>query len=267
MRSSTRIALSLLRLWLGRRWPGFLTPIVRFQSTQITADLTTSGGLSCYRYGTRDRDRDLLAEFIGSGDIMIDGGANIGLFTIAASVRVGEAGRVYASEPAPTTRAALERNIKAAGSRNVVVISSALGATAGRAAFIVMPNGGGLSSFAPENPSEGLEVVVDVSRLDDLIPREDWLRVRLVKLDLEGGEVSALGGAQGIISTAHPVLLLEVEDGHLRRQGSSASELRGLLSDMGYSPAAGAGNPNELYIHPNGVDRLWEAHAEARGSR
>ena len=44
---------------------------------------------------------DTLKKELSKGDVFVDVGANIGCFTLAASVLVGEKGKVFAFEPIP----------------------------------------------------------------------------------------------------------------------------------------------------------------------
>ncbi len=250
--AAPRIAASLARRRLGR-WDA----IVPFDSgrSRLVADLRTPLGLALYRYpGYWDSDFQVLDE-LRPGDVFLDCGANIGLFTLVAASRVGPAGHVVSFEPARAARDALTRNVGVSGHGNVTVLPYALSDTSGERSFVVMGSGGGLSSFAPAEPGEGEQVRVAVRTLDGAIPHDFWGRIRMVKLDIEGAEVQALRGASRLLSDERPVLLIEVEEPHLRRQGSSACELTALLSDHGYTgrPTAGP-SPNHLF-RPAGDER------------
>jgi FkbM family methyltransferase len=178
--------------------------------------------------------------------VVVDCGANVGLFTIAACG--GGAGTVYAVEPAESTRRALQRNLGVAQLSNVVVLPYALGDKSEVVEFTVMPMGGDLSSFAPASPSEGTLEQVELRRLDDVVPRECWPQVSVVKIDVEGAEALLLDGATELLSTSHPAVLIEMEDEHLVRQGSSAQSVRARLRALGYKLQPGAHLPNELFV-------------------
>jgi FkbM family methyltransferase len=246
-RAVPRVLLSLARLRLAGRLPKLAAPIVSFRHTQIVADLHTPLGLQLYRYGLTDPDFDLLASLVWPGSVMIDCGANVGLFTIAACG--GGAGTVYAVEPAESTRLALQRNLDVAKLTNVVVLPYALGDESGVVEFTVMPGNGGLSSFAPAEPGEGTPEQVEVRRLDDVVPRECWPRVSVVKIDVEGAEALLLDGATELLNASHPAVLIEMEDEHLVRQGSSVQSVRARLRALGYEQRPGACPPNELFVN------------------
>jgi len=246
-RAAPRVVLSLARLRLAGKLPNLATPIVDFRHTHIVADLHTPLGLQLYRYGLTDTDFDLLASLVWPGSVVIDCGANVGLFTIAACG--GGAGTVYAVEPANSTRLALQRNLDVARLSNVVVLPYALGDESGIVEFTVMPGDGGLSSFAPAEPGDGITEQVEVRRLDDVVPSECWPRVSVVKIDVEGAEALLLDGATELLNSSHPALLIEMEDEHLVRQGSSVQSVRARLLELGYQQRPGAHLPNELFVY------------------
>jgi hypothetical protein len=70
----------------------------------------------------------------------------------------------------------------------------------------------------------------------------------VVKIDVEGAEALLLDGAIELLSTAHPAVMIEMEDEHLVRQGSSAHSVRARLQALGYRQQLGARLPNELFV-------------------
>jgi FkbM family methyltransferase len=100
--------------------------------------------------------------------------------------------------------------------------------------------------------------------LDALAVEHGIARVDVIKIDVEGAEHAVLDGARNIIGRDHPVLLVEVIDGALQRQGSSQEALLDLLQGWGYELYAfdqGSGrpvravepseqDPNMIAIHP-----------------
>jgi hypothetical protein len=66
------------------------------------------------------RERQFLNDFLRSGDIFVDIGANIGLFTLIASLRVGHNGKVYSFEPCLNTFRRLVRNVELNRMNNVI---------------------------------------------------------------------------------------------------------------------------------------------------
>ncbi|MHB8468720.1 MAG: FkbM family methyltransferase [Gaiellaceae bacterium] len=196
-----------------------------------------------YRYGFRDPLAELIRELLSAGDTFVDGGANIGLFTLVAAEAVGAAGRVIACEPSPETAEMLRSNVSLNGFVWVSVHEAALAERPGREAFWSFEPGAGLSSFAPEAVEGAQRREVDVTTLDELVAGAP---VRLVKLDLEGAELRALRGARRTLAHVRPDLLLEIEAPHLARQGGTVEALYALLDSAGYSVAE-VSSPNVLF--------------------
>jgi hypothetical protein len=66
-------------------------------------------------------------------------------------------------------------------------------------------------------------------------------------MDVEGAEHAALEGSTRLLE-AHVPFLVEVEDDHLRRQGSSDAALAALFSAHGYTGVRTPGpSPNVLF--------------------
>lgn len=166
------------------------------------------------------------------GGRFVDVGANVGYFSLLAARRVGPAGRVYAFEPVEPTRRALERNLGLNRAANVTVRPEALSDRAGEVSFFVGPDDHrGTSSLRPLEDA-GNRVTVPQARLDDLLPPGE--RIDVIKIDVEGAEHLALAGMVGCLRRDRPSLVVEVTDKFLREMGSSAGQLCGFLSGLGY---------------------------------
>jgi len=204
---------------------------------RVWADLTTAFGLELYRYGCDDPDLSLVRRLLGPGDVFVDAGANVGLFSLAAAEIVGPIGRVYAFEPGRWCYDHLCRNRLLNGLTWLVTDNRALSDESGIREFVEFAGTwSGYSSFAPP-PEIGTGDVVGIAcvALDEALPQEEWSRVRLMKLDVEGSELRVLNGASNLVALAHPDLLIEVVDEHLARQGASGGLLYEWLVGCGYS--------------------------------
>lgn len=231
LRLIPRVAISLLR----RRVRNFQTATVDLdeRGTKILADLTRPLGLSLYRYGFHEPEAQLIRLLLNPGDAFIDGGANIGIFTLIGAASVTAKGRVIACEPVPETMGLLKANVALNNFHCVNTRLVALAQADGKAQLYSFGSGSGLSSFAPEFPQHGDLIPVEMVSLDELAcPVLDTLK--LVKLDIEGAEVRAMRGAERILSSKID-FLLEVEPEHLARQGTTVAELWGIFEAAGYA--------------------------------
>lgn len=139
---------------------------------------------------------------IGPGDTVYDIGANVGFYTLFASVCVGPQGRVYSFEPLPRNIADLRRHIVINHLTNCEVIEAAVSRSDGMAQFDASrPRSMGQLSTA------GDKTVPTVS-LDSLVSSKATLPPNVVKIDVEGAETYVLEGATEMLSAHRPVVFL-----------------------------------------------------------
>jgi FkbM family methyltransferase len=226
-------------IWLARRSMGALryaTLSYDGGRSRVRIDLRSHFGFTTYVYGVEDPDLALVGSLLAPGDLFIDGGAHVGLFTLVAAARVGPAGKVLAFEPAPAARRQLMQNLALSRFPWVEVSACALAECAGARDFVAFSNDAwGSSSFAP--PPEfggGCVEAVPMTTLDAATSELDRSRIRVVKLDVEGAEYAALRGAQRLMREAQPDFLVELEPEHLARQGTSAGDIVSLFREHGY---------------------------------
>ena len=179
----------------------------------------------------------LLRRLLRPGDCVIDVGANTGWFTALVASIVDRSGRVCSVEANPRLAAKLRRSF--ADSPNVRIVHAAACATSGTVTFS-LATFSGWSSLRPNCTFEVLEQVsVPGTTLDALVQREALSHIRLVKLDIEGGEFGALQGAAEILGAGSVDLILtEVEPIRMRAFGWTGHDLSRRLSNAGYVPVA-----------------------------
>ena len=199
----------------------------------VGVDLGTPHGRRWFAYGFCEPAARAMRALLRPGDVMIDAGANIGLFTVLAAARVGSHGQVIACEPSPATMGLLRDNVARNDFGWVELREVALAEQPGRLEMQVFEPGSGFSSFAPAGSSRASSIAVEVTTLDEVAgPLLE--RTRLVKLDVEGAELRALRGAGALLERARPDFIVELEPEHLERQGSSVAEVQALFDDAGY---------------------------------
>ena len=152
---------------------------------------------------------------------------------------MGGSGSVHAFEPIPVTFAQLSENIKLNSPTNIVANRVALGSQAGEAVF-EMPQVGdtGLDLKGQATSvlsGQGKRFEARVRSLDEYAEAEGLDHIRFIKLDIEGGEVSALGGMRRLLSNRQvDYFICEVNVPLLERQGLEASAIREALAEYGY---------------------------------
>lgn len=168
------------------------------------------------------------------GMTVIDGGANIGQYSLLASSAVGSSGSVHSFEPVPRTFAGLESNVARNHLTNVSInrvalwneeseltLSLAAGFEHNLGAYSAMVNGG--SSVTA--PAMALDQYAAVNRLSS---------VDLMKMDIEGAELLAVDGAIEVLKRFRPSILMEVREDMLTRSASTTANLWDRLSALGY---------------------------------
>jgi len=188
-----------------------------------------------------------MGSFLKPGMVMLDVGANDGFFTVFAARRVGESGRVYAFEPSAREFARLQANLALNRLENVQPVAKAVAEANGTGELRICEYGhegqNTLGGFAHAVKQAGTQLV-EICSLDAYFQREGLPRLDFMKIDVEGAEYKVLAGARRLLSEHKPVILMELLDGALRHQGSSAEAVIDLLRGMGFmvydfAPATG----------------------------
>lgn len=158
--------------------------------------------------GNLEYETTILTQIAGEGKLAIDIGANFGIYTFALSKICS---RVVTFEPLP----ACAETIKAYNAPNVEVHNVGLSSSKGHLTlFTPIVNGTpytAWSSFS-EYPGEHERREVPVHTVDDY----GFEEVAFVKIDVEGHELEVLKGAAATIRRDRPVLLIEIEQRHLK---------------------------------------------------
>lgn len=187
-----------------------------------------------------------LTSFISEGDVCLDVGAHVGLFTTAMGRAAGPSGRVLSIEPSPDTRRLLAENIRRAGTENqTTILAHGLSDGDGTLALYEPSDAGdvGRRSLLPVGePVFEIEV-----RTFDKVAAELGLdRLDVVKIDVEGAEASVLRGMSKTLSRLKPKAVLLETVAELNVDG--AAQVRELMKGFGYSPDARLAGYNTLYV-------------------
>jgi hypothetical protein len=75
---------------------------------------------------------------------------------------------------------------------------------------------------------------VQVECLDTIVEREHLRRVDVLKIDIEGAELSALMGCRQTLQRFRPMMLVELSDRTLQHQNSSSKRVWEFLVGQGY---------------------------------
>ena len=149
------------------------------------------------------------------GDIVIDIGAHIGLYTIISSKRVGANGKVVAIEADPENFEMLTSNIKLNQLTNVIPLNYAVYSKETKLK-LYLPSGGesGFTKYNTIMPNwintQEKFVEVNANTLDYLLQLNEIRQeeVNWIKIDVEGAEFEVLKGATNVLSKSKDIAIL-----------------------------------------------------------
>lgn len=158
-----------------------------------------------------------LCRSLHDGDTAMDVGANVGVFTVVMAKAVGPNGAVIAIEPDPHNIARLRANVQLNGLDNVSLVECAAGAACGTVTLSSTTDHAftrtidtSSTSRDPARPDDG--VAIPVKTLDDVWGEHGHPRISVLKIDIEGAEVSAIQGALGMLRACRPAIVAEAND-------------------------------------------------------
>ncbi len=168
---------------------------------------------------------------VREGDIIVDVGAFIGLYTIALAKRVGSKGKVIAFEPEPKNFLELNEHIKLNNiSDRVELIQMAVGEKHGKVFFELSRSCESRILGIQNENSTSVECVT----LDEIFINK---RLDILKVDVEGYEEAVLKGAARLLhdpSRAPRAMFIEVHPSMWKDTGTSSESLLTLIRNYGY---------------------------------
>lgn len=200
---------SSLYRWLGRK-----NALVQTHGIRMLANLERGNGLWCSIGGLEyEPEMRSVLGLLGEGDVFVDVGANVGVYTLHAARRVGKSGRVVFFEPTSETYARTCENVRLNGFANIKGYQKAVADKEGTVDFMVCESNNSNyigSGILSEEARESLEVrTVPVDTVDAMAAREGLGKVTLIKIDAEGAETLVMNGALQTIRSSRPTILFE----------------------------------------------------------
>jgi FkbM family methyltransferase len=177
----------------------------------------------------------VFTELVKEGMNVVDMGANIGYYTLLAARRVGPHGRVYAFEPEPQNFKLLAENIRLNGYENVVAVQKAVSNETGAAALFLSLRGSGSHSLLPSRDYGKETIAIETVTLDEFFEKEGSPTIQVIKMDVEGWEIEALGGMRRLLMRNSPLkMIVEFYPWGLLSRGMSPLALTDKLIELGF---------------------------------
>ncbi|MCX6171133.1 MAG: FkbM family methyltransferase [Ignavibacteriales bacterium] len=182
-----------------------------------------------WKRGYPEPELRLIPYLCDKSKVSIDVGASEGLYTTHMCLH---SKRCIAFEPRVNAAKDLERLLSGLNPP-IQIETTALSNRAGIANLKVFPAEVGRSTIEHENHIEKYgnidSVTVPVKRLDDF---EFTEAIGCIKIDVEGHEESVLLGAHLLLSSNHPIILIEMEERH---KLGTIKKVISLLQQYGYN--------------------------------
>jgi len=180
-------------------------------------------------------DLSRVLSVVKAGDVCLDVGANMGVYSFYMSKKVGVSGKVYAFEPRPEIYEQLAENAGINPSLNVQPIQKAVSHQAGKLNFYADPKNPGTGSVVKASNNEVL-CSVDTLSLDDFLLQEGIDRVGVMKIDIEGHEMSLVQGAQkSLAAHVFSYIFVEFNTELVGLQESDKERFISAFTDHGYN--------------------------------
>lgn len=166
----------------------------------------------------------LLSKILSPGDVVVEAGANIGTLTVPMLNLVGPTGTVIAFEPQPDNCNLLRANVFA-NMPETAVVEVREEIVTDHNGFMSLPALGDLDhkNFGRIEVGHG-SLKAKCTRIDDL----NLQKLRLLKADVEGHELSVLRGARETIKRLKPLIYVEND------RPENNAEMIAMLVDLGY---------------------------------
>jgi FkbM family methyltransferase len=237
MRGSERLLRRIYSPATGRTAP-FSGVVRAWDGTLVHVDTTSYIEWMTFVRGGYERDlQALMHRLVRPGDTVIDVGANVGMHTCSLARRVGPTGAVVAIEPLAELAERLGANVALNGLGNVKVMRVAASTAKGTAEIFPPSAGSANQGQATLHARPGLDAAsrtILTDTIDDIVSELGLSRVRLIKVDVEGHEFSALRGAMATLQAHGTRVVFEYDATTYAAAGVEWHELAAFLERSGY---------------------------------
>lgn len=201
-----------------------------------------------------------------SNDCFLDVGANAGVWSLVAGLRVGAGGMVFSFEPQAALAAELRRNAKLNALENIVVFDLALFDKTERRCLANTSSGHtGVARLGGESASGvwTVDPMTDLRFLETAIGK----RRTIIKIDTEGAELRVILGLRSLIANCDVShIIVEVSAPHLKIFDARPHDIFALMERMGYAPLIRE-SPDEWNDENLHYDEIFSVGGYTEGER
>jgi FkbM family methyltransferase len=173
-----------------------------------------------------------IQRYVRADSIVLDVGANIGIYTLWLSQFVKDEGRVIAFEPDPKNYERCAENLRRNRLDTVRLEQVALSNECGTLQFSVGQDTE--NHLLPADAVSASSISVEATTLDEYCRRNGIASIDFMKIDVEGAELMVFQGAATVLGGSRiGVIQLELNDA-LEKYGIQRSDVVQLLEGHGY---------------------------------
>ena len=181
-----------------------------------------ASGIRFVRGTYEPKNVEAIQKTVRENDVAYDVGAHVGYFTVLMGDIVGSEGKVIAFEPRGLNLGYLQKHVSVNNCENIRIISKALGDHSGHAKLETRTGSG--TGYVSDTGDEEIEI----TSIDELVDSGALPPPTFLKIDVEGGEMAVLRGAQKVIASQRPRMILATHGDAID------AECRALLRDWNY---------------------------------
>lgn len=205
---------------------------------RMNLDLSEFLQAHLYLYGSYELPSvRFIRRVVKPGDVVVDVGAQIGYITLAMATLAPGKVIVHAFEPEPLNIQRLRNNIALNPGVDVRIVEKAVSDSNGAIRLYLSKdhNAGTHSTISGGTNVSDDYVEIPAVTLDTYVRDQNIAALRLMKIDVEGGEYEVIKGAHETLTSLRPIVLMELSDALQESRGFSTVEFKKLMKQFGYS--------------------------------
>ncbi|MEZ5528807.1 MAG: FkbM family methyltransferase [Porticoccaceae bacterium] len=201
------------------------------------------------------------AQLVRPGDVCVDVGGNVGIYSLNFAKLCTPTGRVYVVEPISRNRLVIMLAAEINSLPNISVFPYALSSGEGEVELEI-PSVDGAYAFIRPVGASGAPGTTKIRSLafSKLLEEEHIERVDILKIDVEGAEKLVLDGALEVLADKckRPrVMMIELVDEFLGRYGSTVAEVLSIMGGIGYSAYYADANGRLRIFSEQDINRIF----------
>ena len=207
---------------------------VSFQNVKFELHIEDWIQQNIYFVGAYERaELNLLNRHLSENSVFVDIGANFGLYSLVASQKITNSGKIICFEPFPKNYAALKKNISLNGISYITSENIALGDKKDELSLYYQPTEKNLGMVSANFMENSKTIEVDVMSFDEYVNENGIDKIDFIKIDVEGFENQVIMGMKKTLELFSPMILIEIFDEGLIN--SNHHNAHDYLTRIGYS--------------------------------